>query len=290
MANYSIQQLSDDGPPFAMALLMRCIQHGEPFVTYGAIKAELEHQLDIASIFPTQIGYVAGSMMDQILKLDPKAPLINVLITRASGVPGGGVGGYLAERYRNPALRKWDEIKTDRKLKLVARERAKVFRYKKWQQINNTLFGDSARKNLRQPPENENDFVGPRWGGAAESEEHKKLKEWVASNPAHIGLSKAYGIGIPEFRLLSGDEVDVMFIHEGVFRAIEVKSIRSSDDDFQRGIYQCVKYREVKRAEIHPYEADVEAVLVTERKLPSELQLRARELGVKTKCVAVNVE
>lgn len=79
-----------------------------------------------------------------------------------------------------------------------------------------------------------------------------------------------------------------MFTHQGTFRAVEVKSIRSSDDDLRRGIYQCVKYREVKRAETYPYEADIEAILVTERKLPSELQERARQLGIKTKCVAVN--
>lgn len=288
MANYSIQQLADDGPPFAMALLMESISHGKLFVTYGEIRAELEHQLNIERIFPTQIGHVAGSMMDQILQLDPKAPLINVLITRADGIPGIGAGWYLAERYGEASLKDWNNISKKKKLELVDRERKKVFRYRKWKKLNSELFGDSARKKLCRPPEAESDFVTTRWGGAAESEEHKKLKEWVSNNPKQIGLQQAYGVGEPELRLLSGDEVDVMFTHQGTFRAVEVKSIRSSDDDLRRGIYQCVKYREVKRAETYPYEADIEAILVTERKLPSELQERARQLGIKTKCVAVN--
>lgn len=289
MANYSIRQLAEDGPPFAMVLLMKSIRQGEPFVTYGEIRTELEYQLNIKRIFPTQIGHVAGSMMDQILQLDPKAPLINVLITRADGIPGIGAGWYLADRYGDPSLRNWNNISKNRKLELVAREREKVFRYRKWKNLNSNLFGDLANKKLRRLPETESDFNATKWGGAAESKEHKNLKEWVSNNPKQIGLRQVYGVGELEFRLLSGDEVDVMFTHEGAFRAVEVKSIRSSDDDLRRGIYQCVKYREVKKAEVYPYEANIEAILVTERKLPSELQQRARQLGIKTKCVAVNV-
>lgn len=81
-----------------------------------------------------------------------------------------------------------------------------------------------------------------------------------------------------------------MFTHQGELREVEVKSIRSSDGDLRCGICQCVKYREVKKAEVYPYEADIETIPVTERKLPSELQERARQLGIKTKCVAVNVQ
>ena len=87
---------------------------------------------------------------------------------------------------------------------------------------------------------------------------------------------------------MSGDKVDVMFIAHDKFRAVEVKSLKSNDDDLKRGIYQCVKYREVKSAEIAPYEADVEAILVVERELPLGLRERASVLGVKCKCVSVN--
>ena len=122
----------------------------------------------------------------------------------------------------------------------------------------------------------------------AESEEHKRLKLWVSNNPKKIGLSSKFGKGQMECPLESGDTVDVMFAEKNVFRAVEVKSIRSTDKDLKRGIYQCVKYREVKRAEAKPYESDIEAILVVERELPVELADRARLLNVKYKVVSVN--
>ena len=74
MPAYTIRQLEEEGPPFAMAMLLRCIEHGEPFVTYGDLRREVEFQLGIDTIFPTQIGVVAGSMMDQIITLDGELP------------------------------------------------------------------------------------------------------------------------------------------------------------------------------------------------------------------------
>lgn len=99
MSTYTIEDLGTEGPPIAMAMLLACLRRGEPFVTYGQIRAALEDRLGVNTIFPTQIGHVAGTLMNMILARDPDAPLINVLITRANGIPGKGVGGYLATRY-----------------------------------------------------------------------------------------------------------------------------------------------------------------------------------------------
>lgn len=283
--SYTLEQLRDDGPQYAMAMLLRCIEAGEPFVTYGAIAAELEHQLGLEKIFSTHIGHVAGSLMDKILELDPRAPLINVLITRPDGVPGKGAGGYLADRYRKSALRKWEGIPRSRKLSLVDAERKKIFQYTKWPSLNRKLFGGGAQSKLREPVGNEHDFDFPAYCGPAESEEHKALKNWVAANPHRIGLGRQFGKGETEARLQSGDEVDVVFASGTTFRMVEVKSMRSNDEDFRRGVYQCVKYREVKRAEHAPYEVDVHAILVTERELTTELKERAKLLGVALKVV-----
>lgn len=282
---YTLEQLRDDGPQYAMALLLRCIRAGEPFVTYGAIAAELEYQLGVEKIFSTHIGHVAGSLMDRILKLDPRAPLINVLITRPDGVPGKGAGGYLADRYRKSALRKWDSIPRSQKLSIVGAEREKIFQYAKWSSLNRRLFGGAALSRLRVPVGNEHDFNLPAYCGPAESEEHKTLKNWVAGNPRRIGLGGQFGRGEIEARLQSGDEVDVVFSSGTAFRMVEVKSCRSNDEDFRRGVYQCVKYREVKRAEHAPYDVDVDAILVTERELPPELKERASLLGVVLRVV-----
>jgi len=286
MSTYTIKDLCTDGPPIAMAMLLACLRRGEPFVTYGEIRRALEDKLGVDAIFPTQIGYVAGTLMDMILEQDSGAPLINVLITRANGIPGKGAGGYLAERYRQPTLRNWDAISTARKLRTVERERQLIQRYGHWEEISQALFGTAAP--WPAPPPDEADYPGQGRGGEAESAEHKALKSWVAADPTRIGLPKNFGLGEPEVWLQSGDEVDVMFSNKMVFRAVEVKSIRSGYEDLKRGIYQCVKYREVKIAEMRPYDADVEAILVTERELPPDLLERARILGVRCKCVAVN--
>ena len=286
MSTYTVEDLRSNGPPIAMAMLLACLQRGEPFVTYGQIRAALERKLGVDTIFPTQIGHVAGALMNMILARDPDAPLINVLITRANGIPGKGAGGYLAKRYLQPSLRNWDAISETRKLQIVERERQLIQRYGRWKEISHALFGTDAP--WPAPPSSEADYRGQGRGGEAESAEHKALKSWVAADPTRIGLSKTFGPGEAEARLLSGDEVDVMFSKEMVFRAVEVKSIRSGYEDLKRGIYQCIKYREVKIAEMRPYDADVEAILVTERELPPDLVERARILGIRFKYVKVN--
>lgn len=286
MSTYTLDDLRTEGAPIAMAMLLACLRRGEPFVTYGQIRAALEDRLGVDTIFPTQIGHVAGALMDMILARDPDAPLINVLITRANGIPGKGAGDYLATRYQRPGLRDWDVIPDLDKLRIVDQERQLIQRYGRWQEISQELFGTDAP--WPAPPPDEADYPSQGRGGEAESDEHKALKAWVAADPTRIGLSKTFGLGDTEFRLLSGDEVDVMFSREMVFRAVEVKSIRSGYEDLKRGIYQCIKYRAVKIAEMQPYDADVEAILVTERELPPDLMERARVLGVSYKCVAVN--
>lgn len=291
MSHYTVEQLGKDGPPFAMAMLLNCLKSGESFVTYGAIRDELEYQLGIENIFPTQIGHVAGTLMNKILEIDPKAPLINALITRPTGLPGEGVGNYFADRYKIDSYRKWDKVSLKKKKELVDTERIKILSYQNWEELNKKLFGPTAKSKLRKQEGSEEDGISPNGknhGGPAESEEHKKLKNWVAAHPQKIGLRKSFGKGVTESPLLSGDTIDVLFEDRNNFVTVEVKSCRSNDEDFRRGIYQCVKYRKVKEAEHFPNEVRVQAILVTERELNVTLKTRARLLGVKFKCVSVN--
>ena len=176
MPAYTVDQLREDGPPFAMAMLLSCIVRGESFVTYDGLRGELEYQLNIDRIFPTHPGEVAGSLMDQILKIDPTAPLINVLIARGSGIPGKGVGGYLAERHRKPQLTDWDNVPKQIKLQLIDRERKRVFKYKNWASLNQQLFGEGALGKLRKPSPGESDHKKSGRGGPAESNRAQEAK------------------------------------------------------------------------------------------------------------------
>lgn len=279
MSNYTVQEVASKGSRHAYAMLLRAIDRGEPFVTYGAIKAELEKQLQIPAIFTVQIGAVAGTMMDAILREDPKAPLINVLICRPDGIPGRGAGAYLAARYRDPSLRTWEKVARERKFALVERERRAIRAYPNWKALGERLYGKLPEPTVMQPVGNEHDFDSWR-GGDAESPEHKRLKHWVHGNPACVGIDTDPDHAEMEAKLLSGDEVDVLFRCRDAFYAVEVKSRRSNDADFLRGIYQCVKYRAVKAAEQVPFAVKVIPVLVTETKMPKRLVDRAVQLGI----------
>lgn len=288
MSNYTIQRLCDNGKPFAMAMLLRAIHSGEPFVTYGTIKAELEKQLKIAPIFTVHIGPVAGTLMDDILREDPRAPLLNVMVARPNGIPSEGVSGYLSDRYGDKGLKDWKKVPRVEKLRIVERERQRIFAYPDWETIARRLYGDPRKLLAQINPEESRDF-DPNWrfSSTPESKQHRRLKIWVSKNPGAVGVRPNPLFTNMEARLLSGDEVDVMFSSGTTFHVVEVKSRRSNFADYQRGIYQCVKYREVKRAEHAPFKVEVHALLVTEATLPTELQVRAKILGVKWQQVSI---
>jgi len=150
MPTYTIEQLANEGSPYAMAMLLECLDSGELFITYGDIVSELEYQLNIKKIFPTHIGHVAGSLMDRIMEIAPDAPLINVLVTRPNGIPGIGIGigGYLANRYNDESLRSWEKVSLTRKKEIIEKERKKKFKYKKWISIHDKLFGHNKASAL----------------------------------------------------------------------------------------------------------------------------------------------
>lgn len=71
--------------------------------------------------------------------------------------------------------------------------------------------------------------------GSGESEDHKALKEYVARNPHVIGLGSNISVGVTEYRLPSGDTVDVSFSSKAVWIAAEIKSAISAESDIVRG-------------------------------------------------------
>ena len=88
------------------------------------------------------------------------------------------------------------------------------------------------------------------------------------------------------YALRSADELDVMFISDRTWLGVEVKS-RVSDwniADYERGIYQVVKYRAVLEAQARIDSPgampEIHVVLVLERELPTTYRALAAQLGV----------
>lgn len=253
-------------------------------ITYGRVAERLARELKLTGpIFPVQIGHVAGTLADHLLEYDPNIPLLNVLVVDKSGKPGPGIDGYLRERYgswRAPA----------RRAEICARAAREVYEYGYWDQVYADVFGaDPPGDPDIRLREGDGKSTDGRSGGGPESPEHKKLKLFVRDNPTAIGLS-AGAVGKEEFLLLSGDQMDVLFLEQTGTTVVEVKSTRSGYYDFQRGIYQCVKYRAVMDAQLEGVSGNksVRSILVTEAPLPGDLEALARRLKIVTRRLKVN--
>lgn len=87
------------------------------------------------------------------------------------------------------------------------------------------------------------------WCGG-ESEAHLALKHFVRDHPELVGAQAGWDAKV-EYALRSSDELDVIFISDQTWIGVEVKS-RVSDGnlaDYERGIYQVVKYRALLEAQ-----------------------------------------
>jgi hypothetical protein len=171
---------------------------------------------------------------------------------------------------------------------------ASTWEYRLWPDVFNRVFGETYRPRSQEAQYQEYDDDGqgdnPKFNrGFPESEEHKALKSYVRNHPEALKLGFSAGQAECEVELLSGDRIDVHLLNQNRNYAVEVKSIKSGWNDLQRGIFQCVKYRAVLKAqsEFGP-DADINAILVTERNLPSDLAKLARSLRIRCRILRVN--
>ena len=126
-------------------------------------------------------------------------------------------------------------------------------------------------------------------GQGGESAEHKALKRFVLENPKLVGAGTDW-VGVEEYPLKSFDEIDVLFRSATRCIGVEVKSVVSdrSPQDYERGIYQVVKYKALLRAHARAEAGSKEQVipgtidvfLVLQSKMPEQYIEVAKELGV----------
>lgn len=122
------------------------------------------------------------------------------------------------------------------------------------------------------------------WGGG-ESEAHLVLKHYVRDHPELVGARADWEAKV-EYALRSADELDVMFMSDRTWIGVEVKSRVSEGNaaDYERGIYQVVKYRAVleaqARADSPDAQPEIRVVLLLERELPAVYRALAAQLRV----------
>lgn len=122
------------------------------------------------------------------------------------------------------------------------------------------------------------------WGGG-ESEAHLALKHYVRDHPELVGAGPDWDAKV-EYAMRSADELDVMFMSDQTWVGVEVKSRVSEGNaaDYERGIYQVVKYRAVLAAQALAdcldVQPEIRVVLLLERELPAVYRALAAQLGV----------
>ena len=122
-------------------------------------------------------------------------------------------------------------------------------------------------------------------GQGGESPAHKALKAHVKANPCLVGVEEG-AEAFEEYALPSLDTLDVLFKTPACWTAVEVKSSVSDGfaGDYERGIYQIVKYRALLEAmRLDPnYSIPkvLRVILVLENSLPTKLADLKTALGI----------
>ena len=251
-------------------------------LTDGEAARRLERECGFERIAPRiRVEACVAAMQRAIRERDPEAPLLLVLLVRSdTEEPGTGAHEFLADRFPDePLLRGPDarDAHPDLWSRVVNRATREVYGYRGWETLYAELNGEYVADPACTPPPEEGGGT-PR-GGPGEGPNHKALRLWVLGNPEHIDSRFGDAEAVTEKELLSGDRVDVVYVARSDILAIEVKSRDSNRNDLVRGLYQCVKYRAVLKAQERKGRT-VQSMLVTETKLPLDLVSLAERLDV----------
>jgi hypothetical protein len=269
-------------------------------ITYGELKTYLETEADFSTIFPTRIGFVAGTLMEMIQRHDLSAPLLNVLVVNQQDrMPSKGAGSFMARRFDNPRLKSatYKREHPQRWKEYFDRASAEVYAQSatQWAELFQLTFGQPLRqteviqeREKRQAGQEDDYGAGPgKYGAGGESAYHKALRLWVRDNPGQIDRAFAGARTETEFPLDSGDRVDAVFHLANKTVVLEVKSRISNAVDLRRGVFQCIKYRAVKQAMDLRDDVSIDAILVTETDIPGDIVALLRHHGIRHRKVSL---
>lgn len=257
----------------AIPVMIRWAQHGITNMHYENLNRELGY-----SRF-SGIGHVLGCIdlvLTQLSEMPEfkgeEIPTLNALCTnKSTGLPSYGFD-FVRSDYNS-----YDD---EAKKLIVAGYNTNAISYKHWQRVLTALCLEPS---VEYSEKDEELIRTGLQHGYGESEAHKELKSYIAKNPQSLNINDVI-IAENEFILLSGDRLDVYFkLNDNTRIAVEVKSKISSDDDILRGIYQCVKYNEILKAEnyVHGDPSKTRAILVIEGKLSESNNYVKKVLGVE---------
>lgn len=258
-------------------------------LTYQALDHEIARQNGQPTT-PVVVGYgrvleIIGRSLNQMSQewYEEIPPLTILIVNGETGQPGEGVDPFL-ERYVSTSMR--EQLTVTNRLSMVERATNATHNYTRWDEVA-AYFDVPIPDDLAESDPIALDPPSLRLG--EESVKHLRLKEYVANHPEMFASLGQFDKGRTEYRLYSGDEVDVLFQNAEQTLAIEIKTEDAPTGELTRGIFQCVKYRAVLRAmhDVNGQLIHVQAVLVTSQQLPVSLLHAAKRLGVTWQRVQV---
>ena len=245
------------------------------FITYGEAKQLLETEAGFDTIFTPMVGFPAGVLNDRFLATRRDCPPLSILLVgQKDHLPGVGAGNFMAKHLQ------WNEL-SNRDFKVNRPEEWRsacdriatdIYKFRDWEQVYRKAFGEflPTFPSSRSTKSKEKD--GVKYKRKGEGKNHKDLRLWVKCNPGKINSTYASFDTETEFRLDSGDRVDVVYFGQDLTVAIEVKSKDSDDSDIRRGVFQCIKYRAVLQAMDMRSCINVVAILVTQKDVTGYLK------------------
>ncbi len=256
----------------AIPILIRRAKDRVP-ITYGELDREIVRhgKGKFHHVHAAAYGGPAGRIGDALIETGriwgvPIPPLNSLIVNGQTRLPGHGCDWYLQKVLGRPVR----NLSEQEKPKVVEKVHEKVYRFADWNKLLREYEMKPLVPRLKAAKKRPGRTRRRGWSSEGESEEHKDLCKYVAAHPAAVGLTRAFGRGNLKYRLLSGDKPDVWFARRGRVVPVEVKSSVSNDDDIERGIYQCIKYRAVAEAEQVSYRQvpNATAVLAVGRQMP----------------------
>jgi hypothetical protein len=254
--------------PALVAHVLR--QHDDvlPTLTYGDL-AEMIGWLDKnGKPHARGIGKVLYHVTDMIdsvgMAWQEQLPFLTTVVVAAAGENRGLPEAGIEARWPG-----YQALNRPEKQARIFAEYSQVLEFgPRWEQVLNQLGLATAEP------------LSKSRGGGGESDAHRALKEYVLKNPVEFGAQ--FGeFAQTEYALRSGDSIDVFFRSPQLWIGVEVKSLVSDRmiEDYQRGIYQVIKYRAVLQAQAnidYPHRPPAVRVLLV---LAGRLPLIYRDLA-----------
>lgn len=257
--------------PALLPILIRQARLETP-ITYGSVAREL-------GIHHRAVHHIAGHIGHTLAAIGalrgwkgrPPPPLHSLVVNDVTGLPGSGINGFLSKTYSDARTK-------DAKRAVLKAVYADAATYQYWPSLCELLDIPFDAGSLAKAVEKARKSKGR--GG--EGLDHLRLKTHVATHPEIVGLVAGSTHGVVERATASGDCIDILFERRGLQFAVEVKPHHASEGDMVRGVFQCLKYREVLRAEavVADKEIRTRVLLVLGGKAPPAVVSIAHRLGI----------